>query len=185
MAIAVNLLKNRRTLSEKEYQREQQLLRIAVLSLVVTLFITIALSIWNYLLSSRLGSIETAITRSSKDMQGLTAANAQQVYLKSRLKLITTFLDDRTVSRESIQRVFSLNIPGATITSTTFLTDNVIAIQVSSNSVAVLNKVIAYYQTDSSYFMQVVSRGLSRGKDGSYDLQLELTIPNTNTKTAK
>lgn len=185
MAIAVNLLKNRRTLSEKEYQREQQFLRIAVLSLVIVMFITIALSIWNYLLSSRLTSIEAAITKSSKEMQNLTDANAQQVYLKSRLKLITAFLDDRTVSRESIQRVFSLNIPGATITSTTFLTDNVIAIQVSSNSVAVLNKVIAYYQSDSSYFMQVVSRGISRGKDGSYDLQLELTVPSNNVKAKK
>lgn len=175
--VSVNLLKNRRTLSEHDYIQEQKVLKSSVLALVVCVFVVIALSIWNYLLSNKLAGIESAIASSSRDMQGLTAANAQQIYLKSRLKLITAFLDDRSLSRQSLQTIFSLSIPGATITSAAFLTDNVIAIQVDSASITVLNDVVAYYQADSTFFTQVVSRGVTRTKDGGYELQLELTIP--------
>ena len=175
--VSVNLLKNHRTLSERDYLRERQIFRLSVLVLVIAVFITIALSIWNFWLSRRLVDIESAISTASKEMQSLTEANAQQIYLKSRLKLITTFLDERSVSREALQSVFSLNIPGATISSAAFLSDSVIAIQVTAGSATILNNVVAYYQGDSSFFTQVVSRGVSRSKDGTYQLELELTIP--------
>jgi hypothetical protein len=175
--VSVNLLKNHRTLSERDYLRERQMLRLSVLVMVVVVFISIALSIWNFLLSRRLLSIEEAISTASREMQGLTEANAQQIYLKSRLKLITTFLDERSISREALQSVFSLNIPGATISSAAFLSDSIIAVQVTARSASILNDVISYYQGDSSFFTQVVSRGVSRAKDGTYQLELELTIP--------
>jgi hypothetical protein len=179
--VSVNLLKNRHILSEKDYQREQSLLRYSVLSLVIVVFITVAVSIWNFWLSRRLVGIESAIASSSQEMKGLAEANAQQVYLKSRLKLIASFLDERSISRESLQSVFSLNIPGATITSVSFVSDTIISLQITSNSVATLNEVIGYYQGDNTFFTQVLSRGIARTKEGMYDLRLELTIPKGTT----
>lgn len=173
----VNLLKNRPTLSEKDYRREQTIFRLTVLSLVVVVFVTAALSIWNFLLSRKLGTIESSITKTSGEMKGLAEANAQQVYLKSRLKLISSFLDERSVSRESMQRVFSLAIPGATISAMSFISETVIGVQVVAQNIQTLNEVVTYYQTDSSFFSQVVSRGISRGKGGTYQLELEFTIP--------
>lgn len=175
--LRVNLLKNRRTLSENDYRREQTVFRLAVLGLIVVVVVTAALSIWNFWLSRRLLQIESGITKASNEMKGLTEANARQIYLKSRLKLISLFLTERSVSRESMQKVFSLSIPGASITSLSFLTETIIAVQVSSLDITVLNEVVTYYQGDSSFFTQVVSRGVSRAKDGSYELELELTIP--------
>jgi hypothetical protein len=180
-AMKINLLKNRKVLSEKDYLQEQVLLRYSVVTLTVIVVVTVAVSIWNLFLSTRLSGIEKSIATSSSKLQGLTDANARQVYLKSRLQLITDFLDKRGIAREALQRIYSLNIPGATVTAVMFASDTVVSIQVSSRSQASLNDVIAYYQKDSEFFTQVVSRGVSLGTDGAYDIRLDLTIPKGKT----
>lgn len=173
----INLLKNRKVLSEKDYLREQQLFRYAVVGLTMVAVVTVAVSIASFVVARKLGGIEQEIATSSRALQGMAEANAQQVYLKSRLTLISAFLDDRAVSREAIQRIFSLAIPGASVSSVAFVGDNIVATTVNSRSVGVLNEVLSYYQADTGFFTQVVSLGVSRSKDGSYDMQLHLTIP--------
>lgn len=175
--IRTNLLKNRYTLSEKEYQKERNILRISTTLLVVVAIVVVALSVWNLVLTNKLSGLDKSLTTSSKEMQGLVQASAQQVYLKSRLSLITGFLANRTQARESLQKIFSTNIPGTHVAGVTFESESVIGVQYVSNSPSSLNQLLAYYQADTGYFTQAVSRGLTRSKDASYQMSVSLTLP--------
>lgn len=179
--IRTNLLKNRPALSEKDYRRERSFLRISIVSLVVVVVVVLAVSIWNFVLTQQLSSLNSQVTSASKEMEGYVQASAQQIYLKSRLKLVTSFLQQRSVAREALQRVFTTSIPGTHIGTVAFATDNLLTIQIVSNSVSSLRAMLDYYQSDTGYFIQVVSEGISRTKDGSYQLTLDLTLPKGGT----
>lgn len=173
----VNLLKNRRVLSEKDYLREKQLLQYSVIGLVLVVLVTISLALWNFVLSQKLKSIEEEITRSSTQMQGLSEANAEQVYVKNRLSLIGSFLDDQAIARESLQKVLALSLPGVTFGGMSFESNNEILVTVSADSQPALRDALAYYQQKDGYFPQVVSQGVSRNKEGRYEMKLVLTLP--------
>lgn len=175
--VRTNLLKNRRTLSEKDYQKERDALRWSVVAMVVVVVIVIAFSVWNFVLTTRLSAIDKATKETSKQMQGLTKASTQQVYLKSRLQMVTNFLADRSLTRESLQKIFSTSIPGTSIVGVTFESDTILGVQYNSSTSTALKELLAYYTTDTGYFTQVVSRGLSRQKDGTYQMTLALTLP--------
>jgi hypothetical protein len=175
--VRTNLLKNRHTLSEKDYQRERSLLKGSIIVVVIVAVVVVALSVWNLVLTQKLSTIETGLTESSKEMQGLTLASAQQVYLKSRLNLVTGFLNERGVARESLQKVFSTDITGVHVGAVAFESDTVLSIEYQANSSAALDKLIAYYENDTGYFTQVTTSGLSRSKDGAYQMQVNLTLP--------
>lgn len=175
--VRTNLLKNRRTLSEKDYQKGKDTLKWSVISLVVVVIMVVAISVWNFVLTSKLSSIDKATKEASKEMQGLTQASAQQVYLKSRLQLVTNFLSGRTLARESLQKIFTTTIPGVHIAGVTFESETILGVQYVSDSSAVLKDLLDYYSTDTGYFTQVVSRGLSRQKEGTYQMSLALTLP--------
>lgn len=175
--IKTNLLKNRRTLSEKDYQKERDYLRWSVVGMIVVVLVTIAMSLWNFVLSSRLSSIDKALTTVSKEMQGLTKPSSQQVYLKSRLKLLTGFLAERSFTRESLQKIFSTTVPGSHISGLSFENETMLAVTYTSDSIFTLNDLLNYYQGDTGYFTQVVSRGLSRDIDGKYQMTLAMTLP--------
>lgn len=175
--IRTNLLKNRQTLSEKEFQQEKNYLKWSVIGSIVVVVVIIALSAWNLVLTNQLSGIEKALEKSSKEMQGLVQASAQQVYLKSRLKLVTGFLSNRSLARESLQKIFTTTIDGVHVSSVGFEGESMLGIVYSANSEYALNQLLTYYQTDTGYFTQVVSRGLTRSKDGSYQLSLALTLP--------
>lgn len=178
--VRTNLLKNKRILSEKDYQRERGYLRLAVIALITVVSLAVAISIWNFVLLRRLGGIEQKIVSTTKEMQGLVGASAQQVYLKSRLKLVTGFLAQRKVARESLEKVLSSSIPGTHISSVTFEGESRLKIEYGADSVVPLGKLLDYYQADTGYFVQVVSTGLSRTQDGSYQLSLLLSLPVEN-----
>lgn len=180
--IRTNLLKNRPTLSEKDYRRERDMLRISVFSLVIVVVVVIAVSLWNFVLTRQLSQIDDQVRASTAEMEGYVEASTQQIYLKSRLKLITSFLQQRSVARESLQRVFSTTIPGTHVATVAFAADNLLSIQVASNSVSSLNSLLDYYQTDTGYFTQVVSEGIARSKDGTYQLSLVFTLPKEGAK---
>lgn len=180
-AIRINLLKNRRVLSEKDYLREKKFLQISVVSLVIVFVITVAMAIWNFALSQRLLGIEESITEANKQMQGLATANAEQVYVKNRLSLIGGFLDDQSVARESLQQILALSLPGISIGGITFESESEVMVTVTAESVVALSSAIEYYKRDDAYFPQVVSQGMSRNKDGLYEMRLVLTLP-TNDK---
>lgn len=175
--VRTNLLKNRQTLSEKDYQRERTLLRWSVTAFVIVVVAALAISIWNLVLTRQLSGIEQSLTAASKEMQGLTQASARQVYLKSRLKLVTGFLSGRSTTREALQKILSIDIAGSHIAGLDFVNENTLGVQYVANSVESLNQLLAYYQTDNDYFTQAVSRGLARSLDGTYRLSLDLTLP--------
>ncbi len=175
--VRTNLLKNKRILSEKDYQRERSYLRMAVIGLVVVVSLVAAISIWNFVLSRKLAGIEQTITSTTKDMQGLSQASAQQVYLKSRLKLVTGFLAQRGIARESLQNVLTSSIPGTYISAVAFEGESGIKVEYGADSVVPLKKLLDYFESDTGYFVQVVSSGLTRAKDGSYQLSLVFTLP--------
>jgi hypothetical protein len=180
--VSTNLLKNRRTLSEKDYQRERTALRYAIIGLVVVVVIVISLSAWNLFLTSKLGGIERGITAASEEMKGLAQANAQQVYLKSRLSLITDFLSSRATTRQSLQKVLSTEIPGTHISGVSFVDESLLSVQYTANESSALTELLSYYQSDTDYFTQVVSNGLTRSKEGNYQLSLALTLPKGDAK---
>lgn len=177
MPVKINLLKNRHTLSEAEYQRERQYYRYALTGLTMAVVVTLAVSIWQFILTRQLNSLEETIGQSTQKLVGLAEANAKQIYLKSRLKLITAFLDDRTVARQSIQRVFSISVPGVSVSSATFESDSVLRIQATATDVLSFSNLVDYLQNDTDFFLQVVSRGVTRLQDGTYQMDLALTIP--------
>lgn len=175
--VRTNLLKNRHTLSEKEYQHERNLLKQSVITVVIVGVVVVAISVWNLVLTQKMSQIEKALTASSKEMQGLTQASAQQVYLKSRLNLVTGFLTERGVARESLQKVFSTDIEGVHVGGVSFESDKVLSIEYEANSTGALDKLIAYYEGDTGYFTQVTTSGLTRSKDGVYQMNVSLTLP--------
>lgn len=179
----VNLLKNRRVLSEKDYLREKKFLQSAVVGLVLVVFITVAMALWNFVLSQKLKGIEEEIAKASSQMQGLTEANAEQVYVKNRLGLIGNFLDDQAVARESLQKVLALSLPGVSIGGMSFESASEISVTVSAESQPALKEALAYYQQPDGFFPQVVSMGVSRNKEGRYEMKLVLTLPLKDEKS--
>lgn len=175
--IRTNLLKNRQTLSEKDYQRERLMLRYAVFGLVLVVVVVVAMSAWNLVLTRRLGGVEQSLTSANKEMQGLSQASAQQIYLKSRLKLITSFLSDRSTARDALQKVLAVDVTGVHLAGVKFGEDNTLEVQYGAASTDSLTQLLSYFQTDTNYFTQVVGSGISRAKEGDYQLSLILTLP--------
>lgn len=175
--VVTNLLKNRRTLSEGEYQRERAILRYSVLGLVVVVVLVLAMSLWILLLTSRLSEVESGIVKASNEMEGLVEANAKQVYLKSRLNLVTDFLGSREMARESLQKLFSTQIEGTHLAGAVFEDEISLAASYVAQEIFALERLLEYYQEDTEYFVQVVSRGITRTRDGNYQVSLLLTLP--------
>lgn len=175
--IRTNLLKNRSTLSEKDFLREHGLLRIATGAVATTIIAVVVLSIWNYLMTGQLEQIEAEIVATTEEMQGLVLANTAQVYLKNRLSLVTSFLDEREVTRESMQTLLSTEIPGTHVAGVAFEGETLLNVSyVSSNSES-LAALLKHYEGDTQYFTQATSNGITRSKDGNYQTSLTLVIP--------
>lgn len=177
MSLKINLIKNRHTLSEKDYQKERAYFRYSLILSVVITVITVAVSLWQFLLTRELSQIEASITSSTQKLQGLAQANAKQIYLKSRLKLISGFLDDRAVSRQAIQKVFSIQIPDVSISGLTFESDNTLKVQATALNVQAFGQLIEYISKDSGFFLQILSQNVTRNDTGEYVMSMLLTIP--------
>jgi len=175
--IKTNLLKNRRSLSEKDYQKERGYLQKSVISLVVVMIIVIALSAWNLVLTSKLSNIEDSLKAANKEMQGLTQASAEQIYLKSRLGLVTGFLSSRTDARQSLEKVLATDIPGTHISKLAFEDELTLGVAYEASSSGDLNKLLTYYETDNGYFTQVVNKGITRTENASYNINMTLKLP--------
>jgi len=175
--LGINLLKNRHSLSEEAYKREQELYRYSIIGVIVMVVVAIAVVSYQFIIVAKLNRIEDGIAESTQELVGYKEANAQQIYLKSRLKLISSFLDSRSVSREAIQKIFSLSIPGVTVTGMNFESDNVLKTQFTARDVLVFEELVKYLSEDSDFFIQVVSKGVSRSPEGEYSLQALLTVP--------
>jgi len=173
----INLLKNRHTISEKDYKREESLFRYAIVSFAGIVVVTMALGIWQFVLSSKLGEIEDGIIQATEELAGLAEANAQQLYLKSRLKLITSYLEDRSVTRQALEQVFSYSIPGVVVTGMGFESDKVMLVQLTAENALDLGAAVDFLSNDETFFLQAVSRGVTRSKEGSYHMEVLLTIP--------
>ncbi len=173
----INLLKNHRVLSEKEYAREKKIAQWSLLGLMVLVVITVAMAIWNFVLAQKLAGIEKSITKANTQMQGLTQANAEQVYVKNRLKLIGNFMDEQTIARDALQQVLALSLPGVTIGAITFTEENEISVVVAALDMTSLEESLKYYQKEDGFFTQVINGGISKSKDGSYEMKVRLSLP--------
>lgn len=175
--LGINLLKNRHSLSEKDYLREQEIFRYSLIGLVSMVVVSIAIVSYQFVLTNKLNRVEKGIKKSTSELMEYTEANAKQIYLKSRLQLISSFLEARSVSREAIENIFSLTIPGVTVSSMSFESDNVIKTQFTAKDVLVLESLVNYLSEDKGFFIQAVSEGISRTQEGEYQLQVMLTVP--------
>lgn len=174
---AVNLLKNRPILSEREYQRERQIFLVSIVSAILVAVVVVALTAWNLILSRRIAGAQAEITKANTEMQDLATASASQIYLKSRLKLITSYLTDRSTIRESLQRVLNTGVAGTYVNSASFVDEQILEVQVTAETSADLRELLAYYEDKNTYFTQVVSRGIVRTREGNYQVTLELSVP--------
>lgn len=177
MATKVNFLKNIPTLSERDYQRERVYLSYAIVLAILTFVIMLSVISWQFIVTNRYNKIAERVEVINKQLSGLTEASAQQIYLKSRLKLVEEFLSERSSSRAAIQKIFSLELPGVTISGATFESDNVLSLQTMSNNVLSLETLVNYFSYETDYFLQTVSEGVSRSDLGQYQMRILLTIP--------
>lgn len=175
--LKINLLKNRPGLSERDYQREQMILRYSILSLICVVVVVLAFSLWSLVLTRKTRVVEESLTSTSKQMQGLSEANAQQVYLANRLKLVSGFLSDRSLTRLALQKILSTDIPGAHVAGVVFEDEVTLGVAYEAEEARSLKNLLDYYQADTDYFTNVESSGLSRDKTGKYQLSLSLTLP--------
>lgn len=175
--LGINLLKNRRSLSEDEYLREHEIMRYSVVGVVMLVMVAVAALLFQLISARQLAGIESSIANATSRLAGYTEANAQQIYLKSRLKLLSTFLDEREVYRKSLQAIFSLAIPGVYVSGVSFEEDNVMKTEFTSDSVLSLEKVIDYLSEPGGFFVQASTKGVIRTNEGSYQVQAMLTIP--------
>jgi len=177
MSTKVNFLKNIPTLSERDYNRERVYLSYAIVGAILTFVVMLAVIIWQLVLSSRYNKLAEKVTNINKQLSGLTEASAQQIYLKSRLQLVKQFLGERAASREAVQQVFSLSLPGVTISSVSFESENVISLQTTADNILSLVNLVDYFSYETNYFLQTVSSGIHRAETGEYQMELQLTIP--------
>lgn len=180
MAISINLLKDKYALSEKDYQREKQYLHYGVVLFVAVTVVTLSLGLWTLFLSNKLAGIENSIAASTAELASLTDANAEQLYLKSRLQLITSFLDNRTIEREALQKIFSMSIPGVVISAVGFESDRSLLVQMTATDAQALARTLSTFSESTNFFVQVVGRGVTKAQDGSYQMQVVLTVPGSN-----
>ncbi len=175
--IRTNLLKGQSSLSDKDYLQEKALYRYAVLGLVASLIIVSGLAIWNFLATRTVSAVEEEVLSLSVELQSLTEASAKQVYSKSRIDLISDFLDSRAITREAMQNLLSTSIPGTYVAGVAFEGENNLSVSYVADSITTLSELLEYYSTDGGYFDQVVSRGLTRSKDGTYQASLSMSLP--------
>lgn len=177
MTTNVNFLKNIPTLSEREYLKERLYFKYSIVFGIFTILSVIVLIIWQLTLTRKFKKIEERIDTSNKRLSGLVEASAQQIYLKSRLQLLKSYFSERTASREAIQEIFSLSLPGVTISSASFESDSVINLKATANDVLNLANLVDYFSNETDYFLQTVSKSLHRLDTGGYQMELLLTIP--------
>lgn len=175
--IKTNLLKNRRSLSEKEYNQEKKYLQYSVVGLVLTVVVVAGISIWNFVLSSKLSNIEKSLTKVNQEMQGLVRASAEQIYLKSRLNLLTGFLSSRANTRKSLENVLNTEIPGTHISRLGFVDDVTLEVAYEASSSGDLATLLNYYEGDNGFFTEVINKGISKSDGKNYNLNLYLLLP--------
>ena len=177
MAIQINLLKKSTGLTEKQYVLER---RIFVVSLVSFIFVVVLSALvfgWNLYTVRSVSSVEEKVSRKEAEFSELKDASYKQLYIKSRLKIIDEFFKDRVLIRESLKRVFSIDIDGVFISSVSFENNEVIGLQVVADDVLILDSVFDYFREEDSFFVQVVNNGTSRSDEGIYSMRLSMTLP--------
>lgn len=177
MPYSINLIKNRHTISEKDYQLERRVLQYSVTALVAIVVLGVSLAVTRFVFVTKLSNIEKQIATSTNELSNLTEASAQQIYLKSRLSLITGFLRDREVERQAIQSVFSIDIPNVIVSAARFENEDTMSIKLTSTDSESFSQALDYFSNESQFFTQAVSKNVSRNLDGEYTLDLLLTIP--------
>lgn len=177
MAVSVNLLKKTRVLTEKQYQIERKVLILGVMAfcmVILTLAMTFA---WQVIVSAQVKKIDKEIAELTIQNDKLKVANAQQIFIKSRLKLIGDFVSGRAQIREALQRVFALGTAGVTIAIASFTDKNALRIQATADTIGSFDEFYRYLEQDNGFFVRVVNRGTSGSVEGIYSIDLELTLP--------
>lgn len=173
----INLLKSRRVLSEKEYLREKLWLQYSVWMLVVLAVVITTLFLWYWLLLRKYEKVNQSYLTVSSELQGLTEANASQLYLRGRLELITGFMDDRLILRNAIQKILTLDITDVNVAGMSIVTDDELSIKLVAFDSDALSSALNYLKSEIQFFTQVVSEGIVRTKDGNFELTARLKMP--------
>ncbi len=178
--LKINFLKKRRAISEKEYLRERKLFVISLtgfLGLFVVMLVLFGLQFFNLW---QIKKTKAKLDKAESKLAGLKEVSARQLYLRSRLDIVKDFLNSRVKSREAIEKIFSLDIPGVVVANVTFVDEQDIMASLEANSVIALSRAFEWFK-ESNFFIQVVNKGVSKLVNGSYTAQLILTIPREGT----
>ena len=180
--LQINLLKSHRVLSEKDYIKEYSIFKLAIVSLIVAIIVVLSLGAWNWIVTRELLDVEKAITAASNQIKGLAKANAEHVYVKSRLNLVNKFMDEQEITRESLQQVLSIQIPGLAVGGIIFEDDKTIKLTMIARDQVALSQAIDHYKKNEQYFSQVSVESLSRDANGRYEMTVKLLMPQTGDK---
>jgi len=178
--VKINLLKFRRSVSEEQYDREKHWFRLILGGLIGVVVVTVGVWGVNLWYSQALEKVERGIATATRELANSQEVNVKQIYLKSRLALVSEFLAGRAQTREALSQVFSLEIPGVIVSGVTLETEELLAVQLTAENAVKLARVIEYYR-EEQYFVQVVSEGIVRTKEGEYQLKLSLYLPQEST----
>ena len=63
-----------------------------------------------------------------------------------------------------------------------FESESQIAVSYIANETFSLGRLLSYYESDTGYFTQAVSKGITRSPDGSYQMSVLLTMPGEENK---
>ena len=143
------------------------------LSLFLVMVVFFGFQLWH---SWQIKRVKVEISKIETKLSGLQEVTQSQLYLRSRLNLIRGFLGSRVKSRESIERVFSLDLPGVVVANAFFVDEQVLNVRLETDSVEALSRSFQWLK-DDDFFLQAVNRGVSRLSSGGYTMQVELTIP--------
>lgn len=177
MVLNVNLLKRKRSISEKQYQLENKFFRYSLVFVFVVIAITVSLFVWQFATSRSLVVVQSELTQAEARLEGLKDASVRQLYLKSRLKLIEAYFGDSVASRDALQNLYSLDLPGVVIVNASFESETLLSINVQADSVITLENVFLYFQETDAFFTQAVNGGVIRVEDGTYTMKVDLTVP--------
>ena len=177
MDIGINLLKRRSGITQKQYILEKKVFTWSIISFVLVVVVSIVIFVMNLLNTRKLENVEEGIAEMNAKFAGMQEANFRQLYLKNRLGLIESFFTSRVASREALQRVFSIDVPGVNVAGVSFEGETVIKLQLNAFNINSLSDVYEYFEAEDGFFIQVVNRGVSRNDVGEYVMQLELTLP--------
>lgn len=179
---SINFLEERVRVQEGLLVRDRKLAYVTSIALGVFLFVVFGVFAYSTYLVSQKNSIDREIAEAQEQLQALSTIEKKHQMRTATLSIIEAIFDKRGKDWDAIAYIYSLLPSGAYINGVSVSkTEGTVSCTVHSENVFVHNQVVEALQSstikDDGY--QLRMGNLTRGRDGSYDLNVELGIADT------